>query len=273
MPHSLRLVACLVAFALPSLAAAAPITFSVGGNNSQASIQATVDAFRVALGSPNNGDAAGPLPGGRREINWDGGGDATTTSATPFNGFVDTRGALFTTPGTGFSQAPLSGLAGLNATYGTTFSAFSSSRLFVPVGSNITDVLFFLPGSGGAVAATVSGFGAVFTDVDLQGTTNITYFDVYGNVIFSSSVQPGTVADGSLSFLGAVFNAGERIARVRLTTGNVALGDSNDGGLVDVVAMDDFLYSEPAAAVPEPTTLALLGLGLAGLAALRRRRT
>ena len=40
------------------------------------------------------------------------------------------------------------GLAGLfnNPTYGTIFSAFSPLRLFSPVGSNITEALFFVPG-------------------------------------------------------------------------------------------------------------------------------
>jgi hypothetical protein len=37
--------------------------------------------------------------------------------------------------------------------------------------------------------------------------------------------------------------------------------------------MDDFLYAEPARVVPEPTSLALAGIGLASvLARLRRRR-
>jgi hypothetical protein len=266
-----RLVLGFAAIALSTFAAAAPITFSVGGDSTAASIQATVDSFRAALGSPNNGSDPGPLPSGRREINWDGGGSATTSSGTPFNGFVDMRGALFTTPGTGFSQAPLSGLAALNPTYATAFSTFSPERLFVPIGSNVTDALFFLPGSNGLVSATVSGFGAVFTDVDLAGITSINYFDANDALLYSAAVPTGTVTSGSLSFLGVVFDAGERVARVRITTGNSALGPT-DGSGVDVVAMDDFLYAEPVAAVPEPGTLALLGLGLAGLAASRRRK-
>ena len=75
--------------------------------------------------------------------------------ATRVNGWAfklaDYKGAQFTTPGTGLSQAPPSGgatngLAGLfgNPTYGTTFSTFSPLRLFVPVGSNITEGFFFI---------------------------------------------------------------------------------------------------------------------------------
>src|SRR5262245_11062105 len=83
-----------------------PIVFQAAGPNI-ASIQGTVDAFRAALGTPNNGNAPGVLATGRREINWDGGGvDTTTDPVTPFDVFLNTRGARFTTGGTGLSQAP-----------------------------------------------------------------------------------------------------------------------------------------------------------------------
>src|SRR5262245_31841958 len=83
-----------------------PVVIQAAGPNA-ASIQGAVDAFRAALGNPNNGNAPGVLANGRREINWDGGGgvDATTTPVTPFDTFLNTRGARFTTRGAGLTQA------------------------------------------------------------------------------------------------------------------------------------------------------------------------
>src|SRR5688572_2235395 len=137
--------------------------FSVGGDATPASIQATVDTFRAALGNPNNANNPGPISGGRREINWDGGGATTATSSgATLTAFQNTRGATFTTPspGTGFLQTPLNAteLTSINPTYSTTFGPFSPVRIFTPLGSNITDVTFSLPGTSGATPATVSGF-------------------------------------------------------------------------------------------------------------------
>ena len=211
----------------------APTVFQAAGPNA-ASIQSTVDAFRAALGDPNNGNNPGPLATGRREINWDGGDPNimdTTPPVTPFDVFLNTRGAHFTTPGLGLSQAPPSGgpeggLAVLfnNPTYGTIFTTFSPSRLFTPVGSNVTDGSFFVPGTTGASPATVSGFGAVFTDVDQpdgggrrqRAGTTIAYFDRDGKRIFSSSV-PASPGDASLSFIGIKFDDA-RIASIRIKT-------------------------------------------------------
>jgi hypothetical protein len=188
--------------------------------------------------------------------------------------FVNNRGALFTTPGTGFLQTPLNdpALLSINPTYDTTLNFFSPPRIFTPVGSNVTDMTFSVPGTNGAVPATVSGFGAVFTNVNIADVTRLEFFDPAGKELLSVSVDPGTAPKGSLSFLGAVDTAGAEIAEVRITTGARALGPNNNpAGGVNVVAMDDFIYSEPAA-VPEPASLILMGLGLGGIAVLGLRR-
>ncbi len=245
-----------------------PLVFQAAGPTIE-SIQCTVDAFRAALGNPNNGNAVGPLVSGRREINWDGGSTTNQTTAiagNPFAGFQVIRGALFTTPdGTGFVQAPPAadpalfppgGLAGQfnNPTYGAIFRAFSPLRLFSAIGSNITEVDFFVPGPC-AIPATTTGFGAVFTDVDqpdgsrsdknhedCNASTLIEYFDADCELLFSSFV-PASPGNGNFSFFGIVFRDA-RIARVRITSGNTAPGPDDDR-THDIVMMDDFIYGEP----------------------------
>ena len=242
----------------------APAVFQAAGPN-LASIQGTITDFRNALGDPVNGNATQELAVGRREINWDGGvppSDVTTAPVNPFNTFLNTRGAQFTTPGIGLSQAPPSGgpqggLVGLfgNSTYATTFRAFSPLRLFTPVGSNITDTAFFVAGSNGQVRAAVTGFGVIFTDVDQPdgsgpgnkrgnrgASTLVQFFGADGRLLFSSFV-PASPGDGGFSFFGIKFND-PRIASVRITAGNVAPGP-NDDEKHDVVMMDDFIYGEP----------------------------
>jgi len=129
-----------------------------------------------------------------------------------------------------------------NPTYGTIFRTFSPSRLSTPVGSNITEALFFIPGTNGTVPATVRGFGAVFTDVDRAASTLIQYFGADGDLLFSRHVVPSP-GDGHLSFLGIMFDDA-RIARIRIMAGDVAPGP-DDGKQHDIVVMDDFIYGEP----------------------------
>jgi hypothetical protein len=249
--------ALAILLSVPARQARAQTVFQAAGPTAEA-IQSTVDAFRAALGEPNNGNG-GAQATGRREINWDGNPltDATSPPVTPFNVFLNTRGAQFTTPGKGLSQAPPSGgpQGGLvvlfnNQTYATEFTTFSSPRLFTPVGSRFTDGLFFVPGTGGTTPAVVTGFGAVFTDVDEPNgekggggkhSTQIDYFDADGHQIFTGLV-PSSPGEGSLSFFGIAFDD-PRIARVRITTGDTRPG--KDDGKQDIVMMDDFIYGEP----------------------------
>lgn len=255
-----------VGISLAQSAQAVPTTFSASGAN-PASIQGTVDAFRAVLGA-NNGNVAGSQPGGRREINWDGGGAAApaTVFPNPMTVFVN-RGSISTSPGgaTEFSGQPSPEFGDINPTYPTIFQTFSSPRLFAPLGSNIVDVVFTVPGTTNT-AARSNAFGAVFTDVDLADITKIEFFDGNGQLLQTESVA---TANEGLSFLGVVFDD-PVLARVRVTLGNSALGP-NDGGGIDVAVLDDFIYGEPQG-VAEPATLALIGTSLVGLWLARRRR-
>jgi hypothetical protein len=184
------------------------------------------------------------------------------------------RGAVFSTPGTGFLvSANAGGAAPPLFGFPNDFQAFSPQKLFTAVNSNLTDVTFFVPGT--SVAATTSAFGVIFVDAEVAGLTRVEFFDEQNQLIFSRDAL--VAGNQGLSFLGAVADAGERVGRVRITSGlntivsNGVLGNPND----DVVVMDDFLFAEPVAAAvaaPEPSSLALLSLGAAALAAYARRR-
>lgn len=249
--------------ALAPVASAAPVTTQATGPDA-ASIQAAVDQFRNDLGTNNAGGP--PAQSGRRQINWDGVPDQRAApSFMPENQFRN-LGALFETPGVGFEVSGDDDADGnppvadadpdqveftdLNPTYSTAFAPFSPERLFAPVGSNVTDTRFVVPSTN--TEADTNGFGAVFTDVDVAGQTKLELVAANGQSLGTYEV-PATAGDGSLSFLGVRFDAGERIALARITTGAAALGgnDVTQGGTADIVAMDDFIYGEPQAVVPE----------------------
>jgi hypothetical protein len=214
-------------------------------------VNATVVSFRTALGTLNP-NVVGSFGSGRREINWDGVPDASATpNNLPANFFNvnSPRGVVFSTPGTAV-QVSANSSAGpvefgnINATYPTHFTTFSAQRLFTAVGSNVLDVTFYIPGSG--TPAKVTGFGAVFTDVDNANTTSIQFFDGAGLSLGTYFVP---AAANDLSFLGVVF-ATASVGRVRITSGNAALGPNNSPPATDVVVMDDFIYGEPVLAAP-----------------------
>jgi len=265
----------VVAVTLASSVRADPpviVTFESAGANA-AAITATRDAFRVAVGGGAVAGANGSFGGVRREINWDGVPDAQADpnpfSANFFN-VNSPRGVVFSTPGTGFLVSANAGQAApILFGFANDFQVFSPQRLFTAVNSNTTDVRFFLPGT--TTAATTTAFGLVFVDVEVAGATRLQFFDANDALIYSHDALVG--GNQGLSFLGATVD-GAAIARVRITSGsNTIVSNGVRGNQIDdIVVMDDFLYAEPLQAVPEPSVVALTGLGLLGAFAARRRR-
>jgi hypothetical protein len=238
---SLSVAAIAAAAALIPAAAQADGVKRTAAGPDAGSIQAAVDAFRADIGGANNG-AGAPAASGRREIGWDGAPD-TGADPNPMRGdaFLG-RGVLFATKGTGFKiGADSSNPTNTPPRFGNPqFKTFSPERLFTAVGSPIVDNHFFVPGSD--TPATTNAMGVVFTDVDQAGSAKIEYFGADGKLLDTVVAPP---ADGGLSFAGETFTGGERVARVRITSGT-STDLTTDGG-ADAVAMDDFIFAEPQA--------------------------
>ena len=255
-----RAAAAALALALPAATAAeaAPVVFQAAGPNAP-SIQGTVDAYRAELGTLNANEP-GSRGSGRRESNWDGVPD-DFSDANPFppdffnaNLSGRARGAVFSRPSGGFlvsadadnpTHTPAR-FRSVNPTYGAQFATFSPERLFTAAPKagkgNVTDVAFFIPGKKTRAATT--GFGAVFTDVDLRQKTKLEFFDRQGRLLRRQFVPHAPGAKG-LSFAGVAFDKAV-VWRVRITSGNVGLGPNDAPGAGrDVAVMDDFIYGEP----------------------------
>jgi hypothetical protein len=271
----------LCAFA-SSLSGQATVRDATGAT--AADITATRDAFRADLGGGTTAGPNGSFGGLRREINWDG---VPANFAAPnqlpatFFNVNSPRGVIFSTPGTGFEvsgattdsgpgQPAAANFGNIDPSYTNTFATFSAQRLFTSLGSNITDINFFVPGTN--TPALSRGFGAIFTDVDLANATSIQLFGVNHSLLGTFYV-PNLTGNQTFSFLGISFPT-PVISSVRILAGNTPLGPGavdENGNVVDVVAMDDFIYGEPVA-IPEPSTLAMLLIGGGFLIRVIRKR-
>lgn len=217
-----------------------------------AGIQGTVDQYRKDLGGENNAALPGTQPQGRREINWDG-VPAAISSPNDFPGATfKNRGLLISSPGVKLQvstkqdeaaqAAPLFG--NLNANFPKIFGTFSPEKLFSPVASTITDLTFTVPGSD--IPAVVTGFGAVFTDVDVAGLSKIEYYDQQGKLLHQEWAKALWGRNQSLSFVGVTFKDGRKVSKVRIYSGNIKLSWWNaESQWNDAVALDDFIYGEP----------------------------
>jgi len=207
-----------------------------------------VAEFRTLIGDPANGATGGQQPAGRREVSWDG------ATARPFNNRNDFPPDFFNTvatvglvyQGAAFRNDSLL-FAEINPTYGNEFKAFTPKVMFSAIGANVITATFEV--AGATTPAAVTGFGAVFADVDLDNTSAIELFDKDRKSL-GRYVAPRRSDGNGLSFVGAKFDA-PIVAFVQITCGNGALGvgvnDVTSGGLLDLVVIDNVIYGEPNA--------------------------
>jgi hypothetical protein len=214
-------------------------------------IRPSVARLRRLLG-PDNGGGPDGSASGRREIDWDAVPDELAApNALPSDFFNATaapraRGAVLQTPGDHVAvsadgdnptgAAPRFG--NINHTYAAIFRVFSPERLFSPIGSNVVNLRFRVPGTRNR--GVVRGFGAVYTDIDRRKNTAFRYFDARGRSLGRFAAP---VSQRGLSFLGVVFRR-PVVARVRIEYGSGRLGP-DESNRYDVAVMDDFIYGEP----------------------------
>jgi hypothetical protein len=213
-------------------------------------IDSSLSRFRELLG-PLNWNAT--QSGGRKEINWDDVVLALTNTdifpgdyynrTDPDGPYTRKRGIVFTTQGNKF-RVSNNRFSDIDPLYSDEFVPFSQLKNFTSRSSNIIDVHFKEPGTD--KPGYVQGFGLVFSDVNIEGSTSVSLYSGY-NFIGNYKVK---IADtGQPSFLG-IYMPGKKITRARIRLGEVALGnglqdvcDSPNGK--DLAALDDVIFSTP----------------------------
>jgi hypothetical protein len=215
-------------------------------------IQDDIDRFRELLGGPVNTTTG--LTTGRREINWEGVPDSLTGKSLPLNFFNPTEAGapvarqrgLSYLAGNGEFRVSNSNFTELNPGASGQLAAFSGTKIFANISNSQWPIGFQVAGQ--TTEASVRGFGAVFTDVDMDNSTSMEFFN--GSRSIGTYFVPPHDATSSFSFLGVYFKNEERITKVLIGHKGFLKGgqaDVSNSGADDLIALDDFLYSEPLA--------------------------
>jgi hypothetical protein len=229
--------------------------------------------------------------GNVRRIGWDGvrldGTDANpntrvivsgSTVEIPVDRFLGV-GALYEDP---YSVSG-NGFATVNPDTAGQFPAFSPNNTFVmfdetsgQFDDRFIEQSFVIPGT--FTAAATRGFGAIFADVEIPGSSSIEYFGLSttGEEVSLGKFDVPVGANGEIQFLGVLFDA-PVVTEVQLTVGTNALfsfngtsfqsfGPESLGNGIDLAVTDDFLFATPTditfSTVPEPTPISALGIVL-----------
>ena len=195
----------------------------------------------------SNGTNLGPLASGRRDIAWDGVPDADSAPnllAPDFFNTTSPRGVVLIGGDGGLQVSADRATAARGQVRQHQHVLCFDSRRSRPSGCSARSderhrSPLYVPGT--SRPATVAGFGAVFTDVDLNNRSAIFAIGQFGQVL-DGVYAPA--ADGDVSFAGVGFDAGERIASVHIVSGIERLG--SDGAVSNKVVLDDFIYGEPS---------------------------
>lgn len=212
-------------------------------------ITTRLNEFRQILGATLNTTPG--VTGGRREINWDGVPDSLLDKAMPVDFFnpagsdaslaIFQRGLVYDTIGDFIVTNDQ--FASVNSEATAEFEAFSGNKTFANVNATLWEIDPQVAGS--SLAATINGFGIVFSDVDVANSTFIEFF--HDNESLGKFFVPVHDNTNSISFLGVYFK-NKKVTHLRVGhDGKLSDGekDITSGGTKDLVIMDDFLYDEP----------------------------
>jgi hypothetical protein len=120
----------------------------------------------------------------------------------------------------------------------------------------------------------VYAFGFYGTDFgDFGGSLSLDLLNADNSVAQSLAVSPSAGTNGSLLFFGFANNT-RAYSSIRFNITQCVPGSTSTCSGSDVLGFDDLVIGKlaaPSNSVPEPATLALAGLSLAALAAIRRK--